>query len=116
MQGKKKRKETSCAGTIADATSFFFQIKGEVSIVTMGAEPKKHEETSEIVGYKGTDDDEESLQLVDGSKKDPSLRRIELLVNSGLAEVCLPFYCTVVLCMLSIKWLFLASAFYCGYF
>lgn len=30
----------------------------------------------------------ESLLLVEGGKKDPSIRRQELLVGSGLAEVC----------------------------
>jgi hypothetical protein len=30
----------------------------------------------------------ETLQLVEGGKKDPSIRRQELLVGSGLAKVC----------------------------
>lgn len=30
----------------------------------------------------------ETLQLIEGGKKDPSIRRQELLVGSGLAEVC----------------------------
>ena len=30
----------------------------------------------------------EALQLIEGGKKDPSIRRQELLVGSGLAEVC----------------------------
>lgn len=33
-------------------------------------------------------DHDESTHLVDGGKKDPSVRRQELLVKSGLAEVC----------------------------
>lgn len=32
----------------------------------------------------------EDLHLAEGGKKDPSLRRMELLVSSGLAEVCFP--------------------------
>lgn len=72
----------------------------------MGAEPEKNKETSEIDGHKDSEDDEESLQFADRSKKDPSLRRFELLMNSGLAEVCL-FCCTVMLCTLCIKWVFI---------
>jgi pumilio family protein 6 len=33
----------------------------------------------------------DNIQLVEGGKKDPFLRRQELLVNSGLAEVCFTF-------------------------
>lgn len=33
-------------------------------------------------------DPDEDIHLVEGGKKDPYLRRQELLVNSGLAEVC----------------------------
>ncbi|RWR94227.1 Pumilio RNA-binding repeat [Cinnamomum micranthum f. kanehirae] len=60
--------------------------RGEGSEVTVGAEPEKNKETSEIDGHKDSEDDEESLQFADRSKKDPSLRRFELLMNSGLAE------------------------------
>ncbi|KAJ8623282.1 hypothetical protein MRB53_031811 [Persea americana] len=60
--------------------------RGEGLEVTVGAEPEKNKETSEIDGHKDSEDDEESLQFVDRSKKDPCLRRFELLMNSGLAE------------------------------
>lgn len=33
-------------------------------------------------------DPEDSVHVVEGGKKDPSVRRQELLVKSGLAEVC----------------------------
>lgn len=33
-------------------------------------------------------DPDDDIQLPEGGKKDPFLRRQELLVNSGLAEVC----------------------------
>ncbi|XP_058076167.1 pumilio homolog 24 isoform X2 [Magnolia sinica] len=36
--------------------------------------------------HKDDENDVETLKLADGGKKDPSLRRFELLVNSGLAE------------------------------
>lgn len=36
----------------------------------------------------GGEDDNEVSYAVDGGKKDPSLRRQELLISSGLAEVC----------------------------
>ena len=34
-------------------------------------------------------DPNDSLHTVEGGKKDPSIRRQELLVKSGLVEVCL---------------------------
>ena len=43
-------------------------------------------EVTEVEGNENTSGDE--LHLVEGGKKDPFLRRQELLVNSGLAEVC----------------------------
>ena len=38
-----------------------------------------------------SDTSAEDLYLAEGGKKDPSLRRRELLVSSGLAEVCCPY-------------------------
>lgn len=43
----------------------------------------------------GNESAEEDNDLVEGGKKDPFVRRQELLVKSGLAEVCcltLPFH------------------------
>lgn len=45
----------------------------------------------------------ESLDLTEGGKKDPLLRRQELLVNSGLAEVC----CFTIFLSTSYRWNFL---------
>lgn len=36
----------------------------------------------------GSPNPDDSLNLVEGGKKHPTLRRQELLVNSGLAKVC----------------------------
>lgn len=60
--------------------------KVEESEVAVGADSEKKMKSSKLDGQKGAEDEKDNLLLVDGSKKDPSLRRFELLVDSGLAE------------------------------
>ncbi|XP_077218294.1 pumilio 24 [Tasmannia lanceolata] len=76
--------------------------QGEGSDVVLDADSKKQTKPSEIdeLGHNSVGNDaevtatdtsnsaslEDSQHLIDGGKKDPLLRRFELLVNSGLAE------------------------------
>ncbi|XP_026435919.1 pumilio homolog 24-like [Papaver somniferum] len=71
-----------------------------LSVPSLSKKEEAAEVISELESGKGSDNEmgatsddpdsskslEEDKQLVDGGKKDPSVRRIELLVNSGLAE------------------------------
>lgn len=45
-------------------------------------------DSSAVVKSIDDGNDVETQHTVEGGKKDPSLRRFELLISSGLAEVC----------------------------
>lgn len=61
-----------------------------------GSEPETEVKPAEDEDDEEMSDAEENVKSVAGGKKDPILRRRELLVDSGLAEVCL-FFCSCVL-------------------
>lgn len=73
-------------GTLYIILFFGHQSSSEAETEVKPAEVESDEEMS---------DAEENVKSVAGGKKDPILRRRELLVDSGLAEVCL-FCCSCV--------------------
>lgn len=57
-------------------------------MVTKSSDEESKHETEVTVAEGNTSASGDDLHLAEGGKKDPFLRRLELLVNSGLAEVC----------------------------
>lgn len=80
---------------------FFLQDKGSTE---EGKTDNDIEET-EIVANRSSEPGE-ALDVVEGGKKDPSVRRHELLVKSGLGEVC---------CFDTMNTLFNSFNFFCNY-
>jgi hypothetical protein len=78
-----------------ECTIFLFHLQGELE-VNSETKSLKDEESSDKDNYgrevtmakPDGSTSPETLPLIEGGKKDPSIRRQELLVGSGLAEVC----------------------------
>lgn len=69
-----------------------------------GSEPETETKSSEVEGDDvDMSDTEENAKSVAGGKKDPILRRKELLVDSGLAEVFLTSF-NQFLCLICVKY------------
>lgn len=71
--------------------ALYSQVESDTQSETKSSEVNRsgEEASSDLevtVDEANTNDDD--LHLVEGGKKDPSIRRQELLVKSGLAEVC----------------------------